>query len=171
MISSQLPTDIHLEKIQQAIGNGQVVQMHYFSPGSGAFTERAIEPLGTVYYGKAWHVIAYCRLRQDYRDFRLDRMSKLSVTSKTSAPRDRRLLESYLERQSQATDARLVKVRFDPSATSLAPAHYYSFGLVKEEIQEEYVERWFMVAQEETFCQWMRQYGDMIAVISPPGFC
>ena len=165
------PTDIHLEKIRQAIASRRVVHMQYFSPGSGQFTERSIEPVGTVYYGDAWHIIAYCQLRQDYRDFRLDRMSKLSLAPETYPVRNPLVLDQYLERQSQTTDVTLVKVRFVPSATYRVSTQHYSFGLVKEEQQKEYVEMWFMVAQKEPFCQWLRAYGEAVTVVSPPGFC
>lgn len=101
------PTDIHLELIQQAIVQQRVVQMQYFSPGSGEFTERSIEPVSAVRYGNAWHVVAYCQLRQDFRDFRLDRMSKLSVSKNTYAPHDVIALEAYLKRQSHTGDEKM----------------------------------------------------------------
>lgn len=70
------PENIHLELIRQAIEQGRAVQLEYFSPGSGQFTERTIEPTKTVHEDNTWRVKAYCRLRQDNREFRLDRMSK-----------------------------------------------------------------------------------------------
>ncbi len=97
------PTDIHLELVERAIAQQRVVQMQYFSPGSGEFTERSIEPITTVRYDNAWHVIAYCQLRQDFRNFRLDRMSKLSVSQVTYSPHNTTALEAYLERQSPIT--------------------------------------------------------------------
>ena len=73
------PTDIHLKLVQRAIAQQRVVQMQYFSPGSGEFTERTIEPTEAIYEDNAWRIKAYCQLRQDYREFRLDRMSKLRL--------------------------------------------------------------------------------------------
>ena len=165
------PTDIHLEKIQSAITNRQIVRMDYFSPGSGLFTERVIEPQGTVYYGHAWHIIAYCRLRREYRDFRLDRMSKLSLISEAPPQRDDRAFEQYLEQQSYSTDATLAKIRVLPSAPSSLQQHRYSFGCVREEVRKEYREMWFMVTQKVIFCQWLRTFGESVSLTSPPGFC
>ena len=161
------PADIHLEKIQQAIVNRRVVRMHYFSPSSGAFTERTIEPIGMVYYGDAWHIIAYCQLREGYRDFRLDRMSKLSVLSETYRVRNRLSLAEYLERQSQTTDASLMKVRFAKSVAYLMQAQRYQFGFVEERVEEDGTEMWFLVAQEEYFCRWLLMYGDAVTIVSP----
>lgn len=160
------PTDIHLEKIQQAITNRQVVRMQYFSPGSGRFNERAIEPIGMVYYGNAWHIIAYCQLRQDYRDFRLDRMSKLTLLQETYRLRDQPPRAQYLERQSQTTDATLAKVRFPALVAASVQTDRYRYGFVEEIAAEDYTEMWFLVAEEEQFCRWLRGCGD-VTVVSP----
>ena len=142
--------------------------MQYFSPGSGAFTERTIEPLGTAYYGHAWHVIAYCQLRQDYRDFRLDRMSKLVVRPVTATTSDRPSLTRYLEAHAATIEATLVKVQIDSSAAPAVQQQQYFFGFVAEIVQEASVERWFLVAQEEAFCRWLLMHGEAIISLSPP---
>ncbi len=165
--SNNRPADIHLKKIQEALVNRQVVRMQYFSPGSGQFTERTIEPIGMVYYGDAWHIIAYCQLRQDYRDFRLNRMSKLSLLTETYHLRDRLSLEQYLERQSQTTDATLMKVRFLTSVVPMVQAPRYQFGFVEETAYDDYTEMWFLVAQEEYFCRWLLMYGNAVEIVSP----
>jgi predicted DNA-binding transcriptional regulator YafY len=48
---------------------------------SGKSTKRSIEPLGLVCLGSAWWLVAYCRLRQDARAFRVDRISKWANVS------------------------------------------------------------------------------------------
>ncbi|MCB0279109.1 MAG: WYL domain-containing protein [Calditrichaeota bacterium] len=42
-------------------------------------SEREIEPIGMTFYGQNWHIIAYCNLRNDYRDFAISRIQELSV--------------------------------------------------------------------------------------------
>ena len=159
--------DIHLEKVQEAATNRQAIDLQYFSPGSGEFTERTIEPIGVVQHGNTWHVIAYCRLRQGYRNFRLDRMSKLSLHPETYAPHDQPLLMQYLEEQSQTTDATLIKVQFAASAAPLVRQQRCRFGFVQELIRKEAVEMWFLVVQEEAFCQWLLMHGEVFTIVSP----
>ena len=38
-----------------------------------------VEPLGLVFYSRQWHLIAWCRLRGEVRDFRLDRVAAWEV--------------------------------------------------------------------------------------------
>ncbi len=49
-------------------------------------TERDIESLGLAYYSNRWHLIACCRLRQDYRDFRTDRIKKIDLLTEIFDP-------------------------------------------------------------------------------------
>lgn len=164
------PTDLHLEKIQQALLNRVVVEMDYFSPSSGQFTRRGIEPIGMVYYGDAWHIIAYCQLRQDYRDFRIDRMSKLEVTSQRYHLRDRLSLEQYLNRQSQTTDAVLTKVHFNASVFPFIQQDRYRYGFVQEKITNDGAESWFLVSKVEYFARWLLMYGNGVTIIAPDHF-
>jgi predicted DNA-binding transcriptional regulator YafY len=43
----------------------------------GVRSQRVIRPLGMVYWGKVWTLVAWCELRDDFRHFRLDRMREL----------------------------------------------------------------------------------------------
>src|SRR5262245_1662453 len=63
-----------LTPIQRAIAERRVLALDYQAANRGDVTRRQVEPLGLLYYGENWHVIAYCRLRQDVRDFRTDRI-------------------------------------------------------------------------------------------------
>ncbi len=66
-----------LSDIQNALANKQVLKFDYYSSYNDQFTSREVEPSGLCYYSGHWHLIAYCRLRKDFRDFRADRIMKL----------------------------------------------------------------------------------------------
>jgi len=71
--------------VRAAIANRMVVRIVYESRYHGyrEITTRDIEPL-REYAGK---VEAYCRLRQDIRHFRLDRIRSVAFTGETFIPR------------------------------------------------------------------------------------
>jgi predicted DNA-binding transcriptional regulator YafY len=46
---------------------------------SGAATERIVRPLGVFFWGKTWTLAAWCELRNDFRNFRLDRMREPAI--------------------------------------------------------------------------------------------
>jgi len=64
------------DQLRNAIKNKYVLQIHYTREDSEE-SHRKVWPLGMVYWGKTWTLIAWCQKRNDYRMFRLDRINKL----------------------------------------------------------------------------------------------
>lgn len=44
-----------------------------------ATSERTMHPLALFYWGAAWTLAVWCELRDDFRNFRLDRIAKLKI--------------------------------------------------------------------------------------------
>ena len=42
-------------------------------------SQRTLRPLGCFYWGKVWTLAAWCETKNDFRNFRMDRIEKLSV--------------------------------------------------------------------------------------------
>ncbi len=47
-----------------------------YADADGAATERTVRPLGLFFWGYTWSLNGWCELRNDFRSFRLDRMSR-----------------------------------------------------------------------------------------------
>jgi predicted DNA-binding transcriptional regulator YafY len=73
-------TSTSLTLIQKALTDFKVLNIIYHSEHKKEKTEREIEPFA-LYYNlqENWALIAYCRLRKDYRMFRLDRILKIKT--------------------------------------------------------------------------------------------
>ena len=54
-----------------------------YSNTAGDAEIRSVEPIGLAWKGYAWYLYAYCRLREDYRTFRISRMSELRIQMET----------------------------------------------------------------------------------------
>ncbi|MEL6250983.1 MAG: WYL domain-containing protein, partial [Bacteroidota bacterium] len=67
-----------LSYMQMAIINFRVVDIVYQAKEKEK-THRKIEPLAIYSYNDNWILIAWCRLRNDYRAFRLDRIHHFKV--------------------------------------------------------------------------------------------
>jgi predicted DNA-binding transcriptional regulator YafY len=69
-----------LTHLRQAAKNRTVVSFIYMNTNSGGeMEERTVEPVGLAWKGHTWYLYAYCRLRGDYRTFRLSRIRELKV--------------------------------------------------------------------------------------------
>ena len=69
----------HLSAIQMALTNYNPIAINYVADNYSE-TLREVEPFALVTSSKmGWYLIAWCRLRNDFRTFRLDRMQKVRV--------------------------------------------------------------------------------------------
>lgn len=74
-------TTAHLATLQQAIAQKQILNIKY-TDNKGTHTERDIEAVGLVFYTYQWHLIAWCWLRNEYRDFKVKTIVRLTNTGK-----------------------------------------------------------------------------------------
>ncbi len=89
-----------LSVIQQAITDFRVLDIQY-TKATEEFSKRHIEPLGVYFTNNTWILIAYCRLRKDYREFRTDRILKLIETQEIFPPQQFTLEDYYNRRLHQ----------------------------------------------------------------------
>lgn len=90
-------TSNSLSLIQGALTDFKVLKIIYQSEHKDEQTERNIEPFALYYtLQESWALIAYCRLRKDYRMFRLDRILKIQTLNIHFTPHKLSLKE-YLE--------------------------------------------------------------------------
>lgn len=84
-----------LSTIQWALTNGKIIHLDYVSH-KNELTSRAVEPFALLNrVGDNWYLVGWCRLRQDYRLFRFDRIQNLVLTAEGFAPH-KMSLEEYL---------------------------------------------------------------------------
>lgn len=73
-------TSDSLSEIQLAITGFKLVKIKYQKPDSDESTTRVIEPLAIYTANEKWILIAWCRLRKDFRAFRIDRIKECQIT-------------------------------------------------------------------------------------------
>ena len=78
--------DQWLPAARQAVDAGRVVHLVYRSASKAETTQRDVEPWAVVGHAGAWYLQGYCRLAQAPRDFRLDRVREMAVTTERAAP-------------------------------------------------------------------------------------
>jgi predicted DNA-binding transcriptional regulator YafY len=81
---------IDLGLVRQAIRNERKMSFFYRDAG-GAASERVVWPFALGFFDKVRVVVAWCEMRQDFRHFRADRISRLNATD-LRYPRRRQVL-------------------------------------------------------------------------------
>jgi len=100
-IQHQLPACIsndyeYLSLLQQTISAKTVIEFDYKN-NKEEVSRRKAEPIGLIFYAMSWHLIAWCHLRNDYRDFKVSRILKISNTDAPFQKRDHIEVKDYMK--------------------------------------------------------------------------
>lgn len=159
-------TEVH-QQLLTAIATQRVARLHYQAGATDAVTERDIEPIG-LYLGLHWHVVAYCRLRQAFRDFRLDRMAHLQLRDEFFAPRPE-TLQQYWQTQAARWPQDTAVVRFGPDAVRHVQDAKHHYGWTHEQpTPDGGVEMTFLPGCLHYLARWLLAYAGAVTVVAPP---
>lgn len=89
-----------LSELREAIEHRCKTWMAY-TDNELAETQRIVRPLGLFFWGRTWSVTGWCELRDDFRDFRLDRIQELKVLPEKWEPEPGRMLDDYFRRMDE----------------------------------------------------------------------
>lgn len=93
-----------LAQIQSALTSFNVLEITYQAAEQNEGTIRQVEPFAFYYsLQESWLLIAFCRLRKDFRMFRLDRMSNVRILEAVFEPHQLTLLEYLDEKRKKFT--------------------------------------------------------------------
>ena len=93
-----IPAVVDLSAIRLAIRNERKLAIAY-RDADGSATERAIWPFAIGFFDRVRVVIAWCELRDDYRTFRLDRISRMEPLPERYPRRRVVMLKQWRERE------------------------------------------------------------------------
>ena len=88
-------TSDHLANLQLALTNYKVTKIEYYALDNDETTQRLIEPFALYSTQENWLLIAWCRLRMDFRSFRLDRIRSLNLLDDCFEPQKISLQEYF----------------------------------------------------------------------------
>lgn len=80
--------------IRKAIREAFVAEITY-EDLSGAKSKREVQPVSLTVFTEGWMMAAWCRLRQDFRYFRLDRIRKFDLTDEHFQPEPHQTLTAF----------------------------------------------------------------------------
>jgi predicted DNA-binding transcriptional regulator YafY len=156
----------HIQTILNGIAHKKVLCIDYMAGYSQAKTNRQIEPIGIYYLDSYWHLIAFCQMRKDYRDFRLDRIIGLTETD-VNFNGKHPTLKDYIARTACEHKLQTVVIRVDNKIVRYINEQKYYNGFVSERHFAEHTEMTFLTMSVEGFARWFMMFGDQAEIISP----
>lgn len=130
----------------------------------GRVTNRTIEAVGIFFEFNFWYIMAYCILRKDFRQFRVDRIQKIF---KTQTP----FLQEYGQindyRKSHGNKVR-AKLLVDKKIMSHLVNSKKYYGLIEEIETDQGMELTFETEWiEDGFPRWLITFADYATVLEP----
>jgi predicted DNA-binding transcriptional regulator YafY len=153
--------------VQRGVAQRRVLRLRYRGAGQTEETEREVEPLGVVFYGGAWYLVAWCRLRRDLRHFRTDRMQRLEMLSEMFPARPEFSLATHLKEQMARQETLPARVWFAKRVQDRARGESYA-TLVEEQQRDGGAEFSLYTYCHEWLARWVLSFGVDAEAIDPP---
>ncbi len=155
-------------QILDAIAENKLLEIEYYAAYRETVSVRDVEPVNLIHYSMNWHLIAWCRERNDYRDFRLDRIRTLKKTDETFESRGVQNAEEFLLRMMESAQLVEAKVRLGKKMQGFVAQTRFYYGFMHEERVGDVVEMTFVVNSLEYLASWLITLGGTVDVVSPP---
>lgn len=126
-----------LPALEQAVAESTTVELVYLKPEDAEPGRRLIDPYGLMFRAGRWYLVGYCHLRNEIRDFRVDRIEGLTRTeARFRRPADfdleRRYADDWIKDRREATPLVDVRITGAPSAIAELCDHWYLRHFVVE---------------------------------------
>ncbi len=86
----------YLAGLQLAISARHQLELEYQNR-LNEVSKRLVEPIGLIFYAFNWHMIGWCLMRNDYRDFKVTNILRMHNTGKPFSKTDHMALNDYME--------------------------------------------------------------------------
>ncbi|MBU8932370.1 MAG: YafY family transcriptional regulator [candidate division Zixibacteria bacterium] len=156
------------ETIEGAISRYRCLDMNYEGISSGT-THRIVEPYFMIFRGRAFYFVAYCRLRDDFRTFRVDRITDLTVTDDEFKLRTNVNAETYFDGSWELYSGEPVEVvaRLTGAAARVVLTSTHHPDEIVEKTDEGKVIYRVVTRGIEEIQRWLLGFGSEVEVLEP----
>lgn len=158
--------DAQKEKIislQQVIAGSRLIRFIYHDT-NGSRSQRAVEAMTLVYKAAAWYLFGFCRLRNDYRLFRLSRIKGLELLDEPFVRKDVGYREYEKTHSSNVKMIKLV-VRFSKAIRHNVEDYFEDSSLLHLDNGD--IVATFEIPDNDWVLSYLLSFGDNAEVIEP----
>ncbi|MBC8001486.1 MAG: YafY family transcriptional regulator [Opitutaceae bacterium] len=155
-----------LTQIQSALAQRRVLEICYQTKGEGNANRREVEPLGLVFYSDYWHLIAYCRIRCDFRDFRTDRIIDLTVRDEVFQGHPDFSLRDHIDAWRDGFKNMEIVLKVERPVVDRFRRAWVG-GIIEERWQADWLKLTVLADECDWMVSWLLSFGCAVQVISP----
>lgn len=153
-------------ELSEAVARQRRVKVTYYTPSRDEETDRMLDPLGLVYYADHWNLIGFDHLRDDLRNFRLDRIRKLKSLFETFDIPDGFDLKEHLRGRGENPENVRMVVRFDNRAWRWARRSLPA-DIEAEKENGSFTDVTFSFENADFVARWLLRFGADVQVLKP----
>lgn len=153
-----------IEMIKAAIERGRIITFKYYSPERTE--QRSIEPYRLIFQWASWYIWGFCLKRQDYRLFKLTRMTGLKSTEDVFVQRN--IPEYECDKLRHTRGEISAAVRFDKSVKWRIVDEFGTENLTEDE--QGNISLIFTWSDKLSFYSYILGFRENAEIISPPEF-
>ena len=159
---------LFLSEIQQALVSKHVLEIDYQAGYGAPATKRLVEPIGLCNYSRRWHLFAWCRLRSEYRDFRLDRIQDLRISTENFKGKQHISMDEFIRQLNVISDKANISLIIKTKKIKLIDESKYWYGFTEEEKVDDQTSRLrFANSELRGFATWILSSGSYAKVEEP----
>ena len=144
-----------------------MLKIEYESKYAEEKTCRIVEPIGLCNYSQRWHLMAWCKLRSDYRDFRLDRIVSLELINEFFTEKQHPSVEEYLRLVNPMPNEVTISILVPKERVKYLDDSKYWYGFVGQEDVGGHVRMQFANDELHGFAIWLLNTGSFAKVEKP----
>jgi len=157
-----------LAVIQKSLVERKAVEILYHATSSNEQTARIIKPIGVCFYGYFWHVIAFCTLRNEYRDFRIDRILQATQTDIDYSSDSLISLPTFFDEYGNAEGIhKIVLLIHKEALRHIADSKLWWGYTHNEPYDDNWLKMYFRNDDLPSFANWVLQGGSIMKIIEP----
>jgi len=159
---------LFLSEIQQALVSKLVLEIDYQYVYGAPASLRMVEPIGLCNYSRRWHLFAWCRLRREYRDFRLDRIKSLKICTESFKGKQHISMDDFIRQMNVVSDKVNISLIMKTEKLPLINESKFWYGFINEEpIDANYCRLRFANNELRGFATWIISSGSFARVEEP----
>lgn len=155
-----------LQTLQTAVTEKCVVEFVYTN-NNNETRIHSVEPIAVIYRWYAWYLFAYSKVKNDYRTYKLVRMSDLKMTDKPFQ-KEHESADAILEKTDKMDSRQYTEVVVRCKEAAKSRTGEYLNGMIMEEYENgDILMKLTVVENEQLWLGTLLSLGDSIEVISP----
>lgn len=155
-----------LQKLQSAIAKKHAVSFTYTNNDNETHNH-TVEPVAVVYRWYAWYLLAWSKVKNDYRNYKLIRMSNLTITDK-AITKEHESAETILKKAEKTDKRKYTELLIKCKAQARTRVHEYLKGqIVKELADGDALMKLSVIENEQFWLGTLLSLGDEVEVLEP----